>query len=507
MLKLNPNSFHAYFHLGGIYKELKIVEKSTDCYKKVLELNPNHPEAFVRLMEIYDETCHWQDFEANHQRLFTINKAQIAAGVPSPIAQLYSIIYNWPPQELLLMSRHNTNLIAKQQQSLVKKLNFKFDQCPKTKLKIGYLSSDFRNHPVAYLTNNLYSTHDRNHFEIFAFSHGIDDGSVYRKHIESTCDHFIDLYKKTDTEIAKTIYASGIDILMDLNGHTDGDKMRVLALKPSPIQAQYIGYLGTTGASFIDYTFVDDIVITNETASAYSEKLVYLPNCYQINDDQQKISDKPLKRSDYQLPEDAFVFCCFNSSYKIEPRVFETWMKILADAPNAVLWLVRNSPLLETNLRQEAIKKGIQPERLIFTSYEEKSIYLARYRLANLFLDTFVYNANTTGSDALWAGLPLLTCPGVHYASRGAATMLKTLDLNELITSDPMKYYETAVYFYQNPQQLEKIREKLKVQCKSSPLFDTKRFVRNLEQAYFKMWDIYACGLPPQEIRIKERDA
>lgn len=503
-IKLNPELHQAYFYLGHCEKQNKEFEAAITALKKALELAPSNPEYYSRLVSIWDEVCDWHDYQERQRKLRQLHNKTMRTSNLSPLMHFSVLSYNWDPKEILELGRSQSDLMTKKQKQLREQLNFKFETTKKSRLKIGYFSSDFCDHPVAHLTNNLFSNHNRDKFEVFVLSHGEDDKGAYRQHIEATAEHFINLCRQPDETIAKKIYELGIDILVDFNGYTANEKSSVLALRPAPIQISYLGYLGTMGASFIDYTFVDDVVAPPGSAEHYSEKLVYLPHCYQICDNKQIVSDKPLARKDYGLPENAFVYCCFNNSYKIEPTVFNIWAEILANTPNSVLWLLKTSSLTEENLRREAEQRGIAQERLIFTGREERSIYAARYRLADIFLDTFVYNANTTGNDALWVGLPLLTCPGNYYPNRGAASMLTALDLPELIANNHEDYRDKAIYFYHHPDALKKVREKLQQSRSTSPLFDTQRTVRNLEKAYSKMWGIYASGSSPQEIRITE---
>jgi protein O-GlcNAc transferase len=503
-IKLKPDLHQAYFYLGHCEKQNKAIDEAMSALQKALELEPSNPEYYSRLVSIWDEICDWRDYPESQRKLRQLHNKTMRATNLSPLMSFSVLSYNWDPKEILNLGRSYADSIVKKQEKLREKLNFKFEPIKKPRLKIGYFSSDFCNHPVAHLTNNLFSSHNRDQFEIFTLSHGEDDKSSYRQHIQATSEHFIDFSKLRDEDIAKQIHSLGIDILVDLNGYTANEKTSVLALRPAPIQLSYLGFLGTLGANFIDYTIVDDVVAPPGSTEYYSEKLVYLPHCYQICDNKQVISDKPLSRKDYGLPEDAFVYCSFNNSYKIEPAVFNVWAEILTSTPNSILWLFRASSSAEQNLRREAEQRGIAQERLIFTDREDRPIYMARYRLADIFLDSFVYNANTTGNDALWAGLPLLTCPGNYYPNRGAASMLTALGLPELIANSHTDYRDKAIYFYQHPDALKKMREKLQQQKLTSPLFDTQRFVRNLERAYSKIWDIYASGSVPQEIRIIE---
>jgi protein O-GlcNAc transferase len=372
------------------------------------------------------------------------------------------------------------------------------------RLRIGYLSNDFRNHATSHLMKSLFSLHDRANFEIFAYSFGADDNSEYRRYISASCEHFQDIINLSIEESARQIFNDGIHILIDLKGYTAGSRNGILALRPAPIQVNYIGFPGTMGADLIDYIIGDATVTPPEFVDSFSEKLVTLPHSYFVNDHQQVISSTPITRSQYNLPESAFVFCCFNNNYKIDPLIFDVWMRILANVPGSVLWLLVRFPVVEDNLRREAQARGISSDRLIFAEYHEKPEHLARHQLADLFLDTLYYNAHTTASDALWAGLPVITCPGKTFASRVAASLLTAVGLPELITNNLEQYEELAIHLAHSPAELSQLKQKLAANRTTYPLFDTPRFTRNLEQAYRAMWETYAAGKLPQAIDVRE---
>ncbi len=505
VIQLQPDHAEAHKLLGAVYKELKETELTKKHYQEALKLEPNNPEIKLQLFFIQNEIAEWDNYKKRIATIHQLHRESIEKNFSSPISPFWGLGLGFNPKELYEVATSRTKRLGSDFKPLRSKLNFQFtNRKSNPRLRIGYFSSDIGDHPVVHLINNLFANHNRDEFETFVFSHGPDVASSYRNHIKETCEHFIDVGTISYPKAAQKIYDNNIDILIDLNGHTSGARTQVLALKPAPIQAHYLGYLGTFGADFIDYVFADEIVITPEAKDNYVEKIVYLPNTYMITDNKHPISDKPIQRQDYKLPEDAFVFCCFNSNYKIEPNIFAIWMNILRQCEKSVLWLYSGSELQKNNLRKEAQKANVNPERLIFIGRQPKDLYLASYRLADLFLDTYYYNANTTTVDALWAGLPVLTCPSSNYCGRGATSSLNAIGVPELIMPDQESYRDRAIYFYNNPDELKKIRKKMVEQRDSSLLFDTKRFVANLEQGYRQMWEIYQRGESPQNIYVKD---
>jgi protein O-GlcNAc transferase len=370
---------------------------------------------------------------------------------------------------------------------------------------IGYLSGDFRNHATAHLMLSLFKLHDRDNFAIYCYSYGIDDGTGYRQQIQHDCDRFTDIDSFSNTEAARRIYADQVDIFVDLKGYTKDTRLSICALRPAPVQVTYLGFPGSTGADFIDYIITDRIVTPDEHAPFYSEKFVYLPHCYQVNDHTQPIANTPLTKRDSGLPENSFVFCSFNRTYKIDPVMFTVWMEILRKVPESVLWLLSENSIAEANLRREAQARGILPERLIFAGMLPKSEHLARLRLADLGLDTRIVNGHTTTSDTLWAGVPVITLQGSHFASRVSSSVLSAIGLPELITFSLEEYETRAVQLAHNPDALQEIRRRLAENRLTAPLFDTPRFVRNLESAYQEMWNIFLSGQSPRQIEVIER--
>jgi protein O-GlcNAc transferase len=353
---------------------------------------------------------------------------------------------------------------------------------------------DLRSHAVGFLSVGMFEHHDRSRFETFAISLGPDDASAARKRMEGAFDHFHDVRLRNDQDIAELIRDLEIDIAVDLNGFTQGGRMRILARRPAPIQVNYLGYPGTMGADFIDYIIADRFVIPPDQQQFYAEKVVYLPDTYQANDDKREISDICPSRAQAGLPTDGFVFCCFNNTFKINPPVFDIWMNLLREVEGSVLWLLEGTVQVPANLRMEAGRRGISGDRLIFAPRAKLEDHLARHRLADVFLDTLPYNAHTTASDALWAGLPVVTCAGVTFAGRVAASLLNASGLPGLITNSLDEYEALALRLARNPALLAELKTELVRNRRAFPLFDTARFTRHIESAYEGMWERHQRG-------------
>ncbi len=364
------------------------------------------------------------------------------------------------------------------------------------RIRIGYLSRDFRDHPVGHLMRGAFALHDRARFEAYAFSYGPDDGSVYRKSIAAGADHFVDFSAKTDEQAAAEISAAGIDILIDLAGHTTGNRLAILARRPAPVQVHYLGYPRTTGAAYLDYFITDHVATPPECAAEFTEQLAYLPRCYMVSNGLDAEQSGNGTRADHGLPENAFVFCNFATSSRITRGVFEMWMEILRALPSGVLWLKNSHALTEKNLRNEAQRCGIDPDRLVFAQrVGSKVVHMARLGLADLALDTIGwYNGHTSTSDMLWAGVPVLTVPGDTFASRVAASLVTAAGIPELSVRNIQEYAETAIRLGNDRAQLGALTRKLADNKCTAPFFDTRQIVRDLEAAYSAMWDTYRAG-------------
>ena len=374
---------------------------------------------------------------------------------------------------------------------------------PGEKIRLGYYSADFHNHATAWLIAELFESHDRSRFELTAFSFGPEQQDEMRRRISSAFDHFLDARALSDRDIARLSRERGIDIAVDLKGHTQDSRPGIFAEGCAPLQIQYLGYPGTMGGDYMDYVVADKIVIPPGSEAGYVEKILRLPHSYQANDSRRKISDRMFTRAEMGLPDSGFVFCCFNNNYKILPEIFASWMRILKAVDGSVLWLLEDNALAAENLRKLAEAHGVDPGRLIFAGRLPLEEHLARHRLADLFLDTWPYNAHTTASDALWAGLPLLTRAGSSFASRVAASLLHAVGLPGLITSSVEDYESLATTLAKDPARLVALRKTLMDNRATASLFDGKLIARHLEAAYEAIQARHLSGLPPDHIDIQ----
>lgn len=373
------------------------------------------------------------------------------------------------------------------------------------RLRLGYLSADFQEHATAYLTASMFERHDRERFEVFAYSSEPDDGGPMRQRLREAFEHFADIHPLTHLDAAQRIRDDGIDILIDLKGYTKNARIEILALRPSPLQVTWLGFPGSLGASFIDYMIADPIVAPPDQAPHYDEALAYLPDAYAPVDERRQVAVRPT-RAAAELPETGFVFCCFNDPYKITPEVFDRWCHLLKAMPDALLWLYAKNEAVIDNLTREAVERGIAPNRLVFARKKPQPEHLARIALADLFLDTQPVSAHTTASDALWMGVPVLTCLGETFAARVAASLLTAAGLPDLITDNLDDYQALALWLASHPEELVAIKQRLIAAHGSAVFFDTRRFTRNLEALYRRMWERHQQGLSPAQLAPSDAD-
>jgi predicted O-linked N-acetylglucosamine transferase (SPINDLY family) len=370
------------------------------------------------------------------------------------------------------------------------------------KIRIGYFSADFHDHATGYLMAELFELHNKTQFELIGFSFGPIANDVMRQRLAKSFDQFIEMGRKSDIEIAQLSRDLNIDLAIDLKGFTKDSRTGIFSYRAAPIQVNYLGYPGTMGADYIDYIIADKTLITLESQSYYLEKVVYLPDSYQVNDRKRLILDRAFTRQELGLPENDFIFSCFNNNFKILPATFASWMRVLKAVEGSTLWLFQDNPWVEDNLKKEALNHGIDPGRIIFAERMPLSEHLARHQQADLFLDTAPYNGHTTASDALWTGLPVLTLMGESFASRVAASLLNAIGLPELITNTQEEYEALAIELAIHPHKLADIKLKLAKNRLTTPLFDTPLFTKNLEAAYIKMYERYQDDLEPDHITI-----
>jgi predicted O-linked N-acetylglucosamine transferase (SPINDLY family) len=501
-LTLRPTLAGAYKNLAVALQDQGRLDEAVTQNRQALALAPDLAEAENQLMHQLQHRCEWHEldvlFERQKDRVCKQPSAQIPPftllAIPSSPAEQLQCARNWVANCLAPVARLRDGL------------RFDFHRQAKPGLRLGYLSADLRQHPVARLIAEVFELHDRAAFEVFAYSYGPDDGSAIRQRLAGACHRFVDLRRDSFTEAARRIYEDRIDILVDLTGYTRSSRMQIAALRPAPIQVNFLGYPGTLGADFMDYLITDRFITPPEQAPFFAEKFVYLPDCYQANDRRRTIPDRTPPRAECGLPTHAVVFCCFNNTYKITPAVFDVWMRVLSSLPGSVLWLLEANRSATNNLRHAAQRRGVAPERLVFAPRVAHEDHLARLRLADLFLDTLPVNAHATCSDALWAGLPVLTCAGESFVSRVAGSLLTAIGLPELITYSLEAYEARALQLAHHPQELAALRERLAQNRLSAPLFDTPRFTRHLEAAYRLMWERHLIGAPPGHIEVPALD-
>lgn len=483
-IKLNPNDADAHNNCGNVQRELGQLNHAIASYENALRINPDLHHALAHLVHQKQHICDWRDI--NHQikqlrDLVTTN----------PVAQISPFAFlSMPSTSMAEQKQCASNWVHSCYGDLFKSrhaLNFSLDNKPKQKLKVGYLSADFRLHPLAFLITELIESHDRNHFDIVAYAYGHNDKTAARRRLERAFDQFVDINALNDIEAAKKIHRDQVDILVDLSGFTQASRTGVVALKPAPVSINWLGFPGTmgqiNGEPLFDYIFADNIIAPN--SADFSEQLLYL-SCYQPNDSERPVGKLTVK-SAHNLPEHAFVFCCFNQTFKITAEVFAIWMRLLQQVPNSVLWLLECNPWAKSNLQREAAITGIDKNRLIFAPRVPIADHLARHRHADLFLDTLPYNAHTTASDALFMRLPLLTCMGETFASRVAASLLQNIGMPELITHSLYEYEKKALLLAHSAEKLAQLKQKLHTQLEKSALFKPKQFAREVEQHYLNV--------------------
>jgi protein O-GlcNAc transferase len=505
-VELKPDYAEARNNLGNALKDQGELEEAVACYCRALELNPEFVASLGSLVNTMQHLCYWTDLQALCQRL--IDAADRGADgekvLPlSPFIFLALPAVTSAEQQLRcarLWADHRLNAIGGPGRKVARKqaaaTKSRLVPCSSTALSdetqitVGYLSADFHAHATAWLIAELLEKHDRGRFAVFGYSYGPDDGSPTRQRLVKAFDRFVDVREMSFAAAAEQIAVDEVDILVDLKGYTQHARTEILALRPAPIQVNYLGYPGTMGAEFIDYILVDDYIVPADQQAFFDEKLVHLPGCYQVNDSRREISPRRPSREECKLPADEFVFCSFNNSYKITPEMFEVWMRLLRAVPGSVLWLLEGNRFAPANLRREAEARGVASERLVIAPRQPLPEHLARHRLADLFLDTFPVNAHTTASDALWAGLPLLTLAGQTFASRVAGSLLRTLGLPELIATSLDDYEAAALRLARDRDCLADLRARLEANRTTCGLFDGGQFARKLEKAYSTMWEI-----------------
>lgn len=476
-ININPYSVEAYYNQGIALIELKRLEDALRSFRTAFSLQPNYPLLLGMLLHTQMRLCCWDGFDSMIEDLvLRIRRGEIAS---QPFT-LHALVDSPEIHQLTakLFVAHSPTTVSKAGKTALPR--------QAKKIRLGYFSSDFGNHPVAHLTAGVFEQHDRAHFEVFAFSLHDRPLETWRQRVMHGVDQFIDVSQQSDAEVAALSRSMGIDIAIDLNGHTKHARTGIFAHRAAPIQMGYLGFLGTMGAPYFDYLLADPNLVPQDYYRFYDEKVLCLKS-YQCNDSPIPIADIGLDRASFGLPEDAFVFCSFNNNYKITPNVFSCWMRILGQVPRSVLWIYVDNPIAKANLQREAQAHGIEAGRLVFAEKMPLEAHLARQRLADLFLDTAPYNAGATASNALRVGLPVLTCAGISMPSRYGASLLTSIGLPELITETQDAYEALAVELATNPDRLATLKLKLSNNLTRQPLFDLQGFTRDLESLYLRV--------------------
>ena len=487
-LRLWPDNPDALDNRGRILRDLKRFDEAVPSFARLLAVSPNRAYGQGLLLDTRLNCCDWTDYEATSVAI--VAGVERGERVDAPFSFLCHAL---SPAAQLACAR-----------------TFAAAECPAPaeplslgprprhdRIRLAYLSADFHSHATAYLMAELFESHDRARFEVTGISYGTADTGPMRERLQAAFDRFVDVRGLSDREVARLLHDGEIDIAVDLKGFTANNRAGIFAHRGAPVQVNYLGFPGTMGAPFIDYIIADRHIIPERLAAAYGEKVVRLPDSYQVNDRKRRIADHTPTRAELGLPERGFVFCSFNNTYKVRPAIFDVWMRLLRQVEGSVLWLLEDNAAAMANLRREAERRGVAPDRLVFAPRLDLDRHMARHRLADLFVDTFPVNAHTTASDALWAGLPLVTLSGETFVSRVAASLLHAVGLPELVTENLADYEALALRLATTPALLAAIREKLEGNRLAAPLFDTDRFRRHIEAAYVTMYERSQRGEAP----------
>lgn len=497
-LQQDPTIAYFAFMKGCAYREQRLYPLAIESFATVAKIDSNYPELLGIIFGLKTKIGDWENLATLVEQMKTHMDAK------QPIAAPFDFVAacDAPQQQLYCAESYleRNGFIEKP----LSTQPFELTQPAQSRIKVAYVSADFYNHATAVLMAELFEIHDKSRFEIYAYSYGINIEDDWRIRLRKAFEHFYEVSDWDDKAIAEHIQAQHIDIVIDLKGYTTHSRTGIFSYRPAPIQINYIGFPGTMGASFIDYIIADNTLIPPHLESFYSEKIIKMPHSYQPNDRHRVIGTTVPSKTQVGLPETGFVYCCFNNPYKVLPDTFAVWMRILHAVPDSVLWLLKDEPETEANLKQQATLAGIDASRLVFADRASLPDHLARHALADLFLDTLPYNAHTTTSDALWAGLPVLTCMGQSFASRVAGSLLNACGLNSLITESMADYERIAIELATQPAKLQAIKSQILANRDSYPLFDTQRYAKNLESAFEHIVNNYRQGKTPQTFTVLE---
>ena len=492
VLSLKPDCSSTINTLGNIYKDQEKFDDAIAMYSKAISINPDFEMAIAQKLFMLAIVCDWKSIEGDKPFIDDLGKNK-------------NFITTFS-----LLSLEDNPLNHKKRSEIFANSVFLCDPIPfknippndNKKIRIGYFSSDFYDHATMRLMSKILTLHDRQRFEVFAYSFGTQKNDYMRQNLINSVDVFDDVSQMSDKDVALLARQDEIDIAIDLKGYTHQSRSGIFAYRAAPIQINYLGYPGTMGANFIDYLIADSTIIPEEYKNYYSEEIIYMPHSYQPTNNNRLISQKEMTRSGMGLPEDSFVFCCFNNSYKITSVEFDIWMNLLKQVEGSVLWLLKTNKWAQANLRKEAENRGVNQDRIIFAGKLPQAEHLARQKLADLFIDTFNVNAHTTASDALWGGLPVVTKTGKGFAARVAASLLNAIDLPELVTENKKDYESLILELAHNREKLKEIKDKLIINRMSKPLFDSEMYTKHLENGYQQIYQNFIDGNKPKTINI-----
>jgi len=492
-LAIDPGNAGALANRGTAFYELRRFSEAASDFKRLLAIDPDYAYAPGKLLFCRLLHCDWADYDQATRSIVN----GVAAGKRAALPYMFLNIADSADAQMKCAQVFHRDKYRTASNTIG--MGTRYDHA---KIRVAYLSADFHHHPMAYLTAGLFEQHDTSQFETTAISFGPNPGDQFRKRLENSFDRFLDAQTRNDRDLGRLVRELEIDIAVDLMGYTNNSRPAILGLRPAPVQVNFLGYAGTLGADHIDYIIADRFIIPEGCQSFYTENIVYLPDTYLPTDSTRSPGEHTPTRGAAGLPENGFVFCCFNNNYKITPPIFDIWMRLLLSVDGSVLWLVEDNAAAVGNLRQEAERRGVVPERLVFAPRVKLDDYLARLRLADVFLDTLPYNAHTTASDALWAGLPVVTCAGSSFAARVAGSLLNAVGLPELITGNLEDYEALALKLARDRDLLAQIRLRLWTNRRKFPLFDTARFCSHIESAYHTMWERHQRGERPASFAV-----
>lgn len=490
LLQLNPSSSEAWISRGHIFAEMKEFGEAGDSFAKAFAIRPDTDFLLGTIIQNDLQMCDWSSLDSKMNQLISAVESGKRAAVP------YNFISTLDDRKKI---RRSIEIYAQRLRGDIRRVKQE-KHPPGKKIRLGYFSADFHNHPTAYLIAELFECHDKDKFELIAFVFGRNAPDEMRARLERSFDKFVDLNGMTDEEAAKLSREMQIDIAIDLKGFTKEARPQIFMYGAAPIQISYLAFPGTMGLSCFDYVVADPVLIPEAFRDGFVEKIIYMPNSYQVNDRARMISPNIPRREDLGLPPGGFIFCSFNNNYKITPTVLDGWAKILSAIKDSVLWLYGDNPYAVKNLLKYLSERSIDPKRVVIAGRMDTADHLARYKLADLFLDTAPCNAHTTASDALWSGLPVLTMIGESFGARVAASLLNAVNLPDLVVKSQDEYVNLAMELAANPQKLKELKSRLTINLFTAPLFDTPLFAKNLEASYFKVFERFQKGLPPDHI-------